>query len=218
MLNFVVHSIPGSPFGRSVLAMLEEKRSSYLLRPVAPHELRTDQYRTLHPFARVPVLDHDGFRLYETQAILRYLERVLPEPSLTPQDVQALARMDQAMAIHDWYLFQGVGDVIIYQRIVVPRFLGLPTDEAACAAALPAAHRAFSVLAGLLGEREFFGGNSLSLADLLIGPAMSWFAETPEWIDLTTSHANLVRWTARMDARPSFQTTHIDRLLERHAA
>jgi glutathione S-transferase len=32
----------------------------------------------------VPVLEHDGFLLYETQAILRYLDRVLPKPALTP--------------------------------------------------------------------------------------------------------------------------------------
>ncbi len=34
-----------------------------------------------HPFGRVPVLEHDGFMLYETQAILRYLDRVLPQPA-----------------------------------------------------------------------------------------------------------------------------------------
>ena len=89
MSEFIVHSIPGSPFGRSVLATLEEKRAPYRLAPLAPGSLKTPEYLALHPFGRVPVLEHDGFRLYETQAILRYLDRVLPQPALTPSDVQA---------------------------------------------------------------------------------------------------------------------------------
>jgi len=114
MSEFTVHSIPGSPFGRSVLAMLEEKRAPYRLSPLAPGSLKTPEYLALHPFGRVPVLEHNGFRLYETQAILRYLDRVLPEPSLTPPDVKRAARMDQAMNVNDWYLFHDVGNVIIF--------------------------------------------------------------------------------------------------------
>jgi len=53
----------------------------------------------------VPVLEHDGFVLYETAAILRYLDRVLPDPRLTPADARRAARMDQLMSINDWYLF-----------------------------------------------------------------------------------------------------------------
>jgi glutathione S-transferase len=54
-----------------------------------------------HPFGRVPVLEYDGFMLYETQAILRFLDRILPSPTLTPADPKAAARMDQAMIIND---------------------------------------------------------------------------------------------------------------------
>jgi hypothetical protein len=57
--------------------------------------------------------------LYETQAIVRYLDRVASGPALTPTDAKAIARMDQVMNVCDWYLFQGVGSVIAFQRIVV---------------------------------------------------------------------------------------------------
>ena len=53
------------------------------------------------------MLEHNGFLLYETQAILRYLDRVLPTPALTPADPRRAARMDQVMNVTDWYLFQG---------------------------------------------------------------------------------------------------------------
>jgi len=109
MSEFVVHAIPGSPFARSVMAALEEKGASWRLSPVAPGTMRSAEHLSRHPFGRVPVLEHDGFSLYETQAILRYLDRVLPTPALSPPDNKRLARMDQVMNINDWYLFHGVG-------------------------------------------------------------------------------------------------------------
>jgi glutathione S-transferase len=68
MSQFIVHSVPGSPFGRAVLAMLEEKGASYRLSPVAPGTFRSPEHMGRHPFGRVPVLEHNGFSLYETQA------------------------------------------------------------------------------------------------------------------------------------------------------
>src|SRR4029077_21275410 len=128
MSEFTVHSIPGSPFGRAVLMTLEEKGVSYRLAPVAPGTLRSPEHLARHPFGRVPVLEHNGFMLYETQAILRYLDRVLPHPALTPTDPGRAARMDEVMNVNDWYLFHGVGNVIIFLRVIGPRVLGVAPD------------------------------------------------------------------------------------------
>ena len=99
MSQFIVHSIPGSPFGRSVMATLEEKHASWRLAPVVPGTMRSPVHLARHPFGRVPVLEHDGFSLYETQAILRYLDRIVPAPALSPSDAKRLARMDQVMMV-----------------------------------------------------------------------------------------------------------------------
>ena len=53
-----------------------------------------------HPFGRIPVMDHGDFRLYEMQAILRYLARIIPEPSLTLRDPRAEARMNSDLRHH----------------------------------------------------------------------------------------------------------------------
>src|SRR5260370_22676162 len=71
MSEFTVYSMPASPFGRAVLATLEEKAATYRLLPVAPGTFRSPEHLARHPFGRVPVLEHDGFSLYESQAILR---------------------------------------------------------------------------------------------------------------------------------------------------
>jgi glutathione S-transferase len=214
MSEFTVHSIPGSPFGRAVMALLEEKAASWRLSPVPPGGIKSPEHLARHPFGRVPVLEHNDFRLYETQAILRYLDRVLPTPALTSADPRRAARMDQVMNINDWYLFQGVGNVIVFHRVVGPRIMGLTPDEAAISAAMPKARTVFSELARLLGEQDFFAGEAISLADLLVAPGISFFTETPEWAELGEPHANLVAWLARIEARPSMKATTWQRVAE----
>lgn len=207
MSELVVYSVPGSPFGRAVLITLEEKAARYRLVPVAPSALRTPEHLSRHPFGRVPVLEHGNLRVRETQAILRYLDRVLPQPALTPADPCVAARMDELMNVNDWYVFQGVGNVIAFQRIVAPRLMGRAADEAAIDAALPRARHVFDALAALLGSESYFAGEAFTLADVLLAPQLDFLGQTPEWQTLTAQHANLRRWLDRMRERPSLAAT-----------
>jgi len=218
MSEFIVHSIPGSPFGRAVLATLEEKRAPYRINPVAPGTFRQEPHISRHPFGRVPVLEHDGFMLYETQAILRYLDRVLPTPALTPADPKVAARMDQAMNISDWYLFTGCNSVIGFQRVVMPRIRGAAPDEAVIEAAMPNAHKVFAELSRFLGGQPYFAGDAVTLADLMLASHLDFFDGIPEWAPLTEGRENLVDYLRRMNGRPSFQATTWDRVAERAKA
>jgi glutathione S-transferase len=214
MSDFIVYSIPGSPYGRAVLATLEEKGARYSLHPVAPGTFRSEPHISRHPFGRVPVLDHGDYRLYETQAILRYLDRVRPTPPLTPADAALAGRMDQVLAINDWYFFKGVSDVIGFQRVVRPRVLGLTPDEAACAEAMPRAHQVFDEFGRLLGDQAYFAGDTVSLADLMLASHLDFLDGLPEWGPLTANHPNLIAWLARMNARPALQNTTWERVAE----
>jgi glutathione S-transferase len=199
MKDFAVYTIPGSPFGRAVLATLEEKGARYRLNAMTPQQMRSPEHLALHPFGRMPILEHGDFRLYETQAILRYLDRVVPGPSHTPADAESAARMDQLMNVNDWYLFPGAASVIGFQRIVGPKLLGLATDEAAVAAAMPKTQVAVDVIA-----RE--------LADLMLAPQFVFLAMTPEWASLAKAHAHLDRWLERMNAHRGMQATTWERV------
>lgn len=212
MSSFTVHSIPGSPFGRAVLAALMEKNTAFRFVAVPPRAIKGEPHLSMHPFGRVPVLEHDGFRLYETQAILRYVDRVVPAPALTPADSKSAARMDQLLCIADWYLHQGVNSIIGFQRIVRPRILGLPPDEAAIAEAVPRAHVVFAELSRLLGGNSYLAGAQFSLADILVASQMDFLAQTPEWTALTTGRTNLPAWLARVSGRKSFEATTWERV------
>jgi len=207
MRDFVVHSIPGSPYGRAVMVALEEKGIAYRLAALTAGAHRQAGHLSRHPFGKVPVLEHGEFSLYETQAILRYIDRILQEPALTPEGAKEAARMDQVMNITDCYFFRGVGNVIAFERVVGPALMGKTPDEAAIAEAMPAGKLVFGELAKLLGEKPYFGGAKVSLADVMLAPHMDFFTGIPEWKELAGPHANVQMWMARMNDRASMQAT-----------
>ena len=60
-----------------------------------------DSYLALNPFGRVPTLVHDGFMLYETTAITRYIDEAFAGVPLQPADARDRARMNQVSDSHD---------------------------------------------------------------------------------------------------------------------
>src|SRR3984885_7837051 len=135
---------------------------------------RPQPHLSRNPFGRMPAIEHGDFALYKTQAIVPKLDRVWPQPALTPREPRAAARMDQAMNVNDWYLFQGCGNVIGFQRVVGPKVMGLTPDEAAIAAAMPPARRVFDELSRLLGNSEYFAGDQISLAEMMLVPQIDF--------------------------------------------
>jgi glutathione S-transferase len=208
-----VYSIPGSPFGRAVLATCIETNAPYRLAALGPSQSKSPEHLARHPFGRVPAIDDDGFGLYETQAILRYVDAVYGGGKLTPADPKAAARMNQVMGVIDWYFFaDGGAKTMVFLRAVAPRF-GMPVDEAAVAASIPKAEHAAKVLAGFLAASPYMAGDALSLADIHAGVQLEMFAGTPEGAEILKG-SPILAWLARLNARPSFASTTWDRLLE----
>jgi glutathione S-transferase len=203
MSEFVVWGVPGSPFTRSVQIGFEEKGVPYRLQVIAPQEAKSESYLKLHPFGRMPVLQHGDFVLYETQAILRYLDALFPAPALTPVDPRAAARMNQIIGINDWYFFPKAAAPIVFERIVGPVLLGKPTDEALVAASVPMARICVTELERLLGA---LAGDSFSIADIMLAAQVDFLVETPEGRDLLRG-TRLEAWLARMNQRPSLHAT-----------
>jgi glutathione S-transferase len=210
MAEFVVYGVPGSPYLRSALLGLEEKRADYRLAAMAMGESKTPPHLARQPFGRIPVLEHGDFRLYETQAILRYLDAVLPGPSLRPAEPKALARMDQIIGVVDWYLMP-VTLAVSAERLVSQLLWGRGPNEETIAQALPAAGICIRELDRLKGRSTWLTGENLSLADLMLAPHLDYFAQTPEGRDLMED-TGLVDWLERMRDRDSFRATAAEKL------
>lgn len=214
MTEFIVHGIPGSPYVRSPLLALEEKGLSYRLAAFGFGGQRSPEHTARHPFQRMPAIEHGDFQLFETQAILRYIDRVAPDPALQPTDIRRLARMDQLLNITDSYLAVRISGALAFPRMVAPRF-GMPVDEAKIAAAMPDAAQAVAAVAGLLGDNIYLTGETLTLADLHMIQQMSFLPHFAEGRTLLAPHAKLAAWIARMEQRPSMAATSWEKLMEK---
>ena len=217
MSNIAVYGIPGSPFLRTVETVLKEKGIDYRLHVTGPGEHKSPDYiEHHHPFGRVPAFEHDGFKLYETQAIIRYLDRIYPEPPLTPSDPQACARMDQIIGVIECYFFPKAAAPIAFNKVVGPRLFGLPANDAQVAEAMPMAQTCFAELDGLLGTKPYLTGDSVSLADIMLAALLDLLSECAEGKQLIGG-THLEAWLQRMLAQPSFVATDPPQVLREAA-
>jgi len=200
---------PGySTYARTVRMTLEEKGVDYDLVEVDILQGAAQQPEHLarHPFAKVPAFEHDGFALYETDAIVRYIAEVFPGTDLVPADARSRARMNQALSIIGGYAYPCMIGEIFIQRAVMP-MLGNPSDEAAITAALPKAETCLKALEELIDGNRYLAGDRLSLADLLLAPVYDYVSQTPEGAKLLQGTPNLRRWWDEMRSRPSVEKT-----------
>ena len=206
MARPIVYGPAGSTYVWSARLALAEKGVAHELveMPFGAH--REAPHLERHPFAKVPAFEHDGFRLYETQAILRYIDEGFPVAPLQPTDLHQFARMNQIIGIVDAYAWPSIAAGILFNRMLAPR-LGLPVDEAAVAAALPRARLCVSEIARLMGDQQFLAGERISLADLMVIPLLYYFSRLPEGEAPLAEHSALRAWIGRMEGRQSFQVT-----------
>lgn len=200
---------PGfSAYVRTVRLTCEEKGAAYELHDVdllgGVH--REPEHLARHPFGKVPGFEHDGFSLYETTAICRYLDLVLPGISLTPAEPKAIARMQQVIGVVDSYAYPSFVGGVVVERILAP-LRGATPDEAKIAAALPQVERCLDAFATIMGENRFMAGPEISLADLHLAPIMGHLAKTPEGPPRLAARPALAGWWERMSARESMRRT-----------
>lgn len=192
----------GSPCVRAARLALEEKGVAYEFVAIDPMGLKGPENLARHPFGRMPSFEQDGFTLYETQAIMRYVDQGFAGPALQPAEPRRAARMNQIMGIIDWYVIPNVSAAITFERLVAPRLLGRPTDEARVAAAVPHAQHCLRAIEELM-DGPYLTGASISLADLHAVPHLEYLTYTPEGRAALEPRERLRGWIARMRTRES---------------
>ena len=206
-MALILHGYRYSVYQRIARLALAEKGAAY--QQVEVNTFAPDvpaAYLALHPFGRVPALVHDGFALYETAAITRYIDRVFPSPALQPAEPKALARMDQIIGVVDAYGYWPLVRQVFSQRVFRPR-LGQPTDEGEVAKGLGVAGKVLAALENLTADAAYLIGPTLSLADLHLGAMLAYFVQAREGEALLQEHARLAAWWRHLRQRPSFGAT-----------
>lgn len=204
----VLYGASYSVYVRAVRLTLAEKGVPYTLVPVdvfAP-EGPPAEYLVRQPFGRIPAFEHGSFRLYETAAIMRYVDEAFSGPALQPEGAEARARANQVMSILDSYAYPSLVRSIFVERVSAPK-RGRAPDEAKIRASIPLATTCLAALANIRGEGPFLAGPVLTLADLHAAPMFAYFNATPEAKDLLHLHPGLREWWKRVAERPSVAAT-----------
>jgi glutathione S-transferase len=206
-MALILHGYRYSVYVRIVRLVLAEKGLASAQVEVNPFAADVPaDYLALHPFGRVPTLVHDGFALYETGAITRYVDRAFPGPALQPADPKRLARMDQIMGVVDAYAYWPLVRQVFVHDVVRPH-MGTAGDAAELEKGLEAAAKVLDALEALAAADPWLTGPDISLADLHLGAMVAYFAQSPRGAELLAARPRLAAWWRRLGERPSFVAT-----------
>jgi glutathione S-transferase len=197
----------GSPFSWRVQLVLEEKGLPYepVLLSFAKGEVKSPEHLARSPHGKVPALEEDGVALYESSAIVEYLEDKYPKPPLLPSDVvrRAQVRIEELECV-DYFAHA-------FQAVARQAFFTPPEkrDAAALEAARADVRRELERLESRATAREgtFIIGGGPSRADLTWLPFVEIAARAG--VDLDPARSPwLVEWRGRMRARPSYDRSY----------
>ena len=205
----------GSPFAWRVMLMLEVKGLAYESKRLefSKGENKAPAYLRLNPRGKVPTLKDGEFVLYESLAIMSYLDRKYPEPPLFGKTPEETGLIWRALAECESYLVPA-GD-----KVVRPIFFGKGLDnvEEIQKAAQTLRHE-LKMIEERLGNSQWLVSATISAADIGVFPlvqlllrAASKEAARPLNLGLlpfAQAFPNMARWVQRIEALPNYQRTY----------
>ncbi|GHG69353.1 glutathione binding-like protein [Comamonas sp. JC664] len=201
-----VYGHPMSTATRMVLTTLAEKgqEAELVVIDLAKGEHKQPAHVERQPFGVIPAFeDDDGFRVYESRAIIRYLDRKLPGAALTPSDARAFAAMEQFISVEHSY-FTPAAMKVIWERLFKPFFGGGAADDARIDEGMKGVERVLGIVDPVLSKQPYLAGESFSLAEVCWMPFMEFFVAAGGGT-LLGQHKGVASWWERVSARPSWK-------------
>jgi len=202
MPDITLFGFPHSSFVHIVQLVLAHKEVPYTFHDLEP-DMGSTKHLALRPFDRVPILQHGDFVLYETSAIVAYLEDAFPKLALTPEDIRDRARMNQWISSINSYYYPYMIYHVTHERLVFPE-LGIASDEKVVAHALPKVELGLQMVERQLGHgKDYLLSSQLTLADFYLLPSTFAFSLTEEGKTMYPKYPRFSRWREMMEALPT---------------
>ena len=195
-----LHYHPLSTYSRRIrIALIEKGLTADLVElDMAAGAHRAPAYLALNPYGRVPTYEEDGFVLYESTAILEYLEATHPMPPLVPADARGRALVAMHMKLCDIQLARQTGTIIFPKRFLPKE----RWDQAAMAQAKKEIEKHLGILETQLGGKQYLVADRFGLVEICYAPFVEFFP----LMEITPPPA-VAGWVARMLERPSARET-----------
>ncbi|KAF5350518.1 hypothetical protein D9756_008530 [Leucocoprinus leucothites] len=183
-----------STAAKIVAMVLREKQIPYEYIPIdlGTRENRASEYLALQPFGQVPTIDDDGFILYESRAIARYLVENYPGQGteLIPSDPKKRALFDQAASVEAFCFDHYVNPIIL--EGLLPKIRGQPYNEERIKQLADDLSKRLDVYDQILSKQKYIAGDELTLADLYHLPGGSLLPLVG--INVIQEKPNVARW------------------------
>jgi glutathione S-transferase len=199
-MAITLYELEPSPHARKVRLLAAELGIPLHKVAVDPRigETRTPDFLAMNPNGRIPTLEEDGFVLWESPAILKYLAAKRPERGLAGTDAKTQALVDQWIC---WWVGgpEAAIDWLAWELIIKPNFLNQPgNDPGIIAEARARLDRFLPVLDQQLATRDYIAG-PLTVVDFLVGPRLD---TAPAILKIDISgYKNIAAWLERLRAR-----------------
>lgn len=155
-------------------------------------------YLARNPNGLVPVISDDGFDLWESNTIVRYLSAKYGAGTLSPEDPAERALAEKWMDYQLGTIFPAFRDALIGLARTAPE----DRDPASIAASSEKTAATLTVLEAHLRDNFYVAGSSLTMGDIALGPTIY------RWLNLEVERPpepNLEAWHARLTERPAYQ-------------
>lgn len=204
-MTLKIHAFPLSPRGFKTIVFANHIGVAYdfVLVDLTKGAQRSPEFTALNLNQRMPVLEEDGFCLWESNAIIQYLATMKPELGLLPKDERARADVSRWMFWESAHWDQACA-ILVFERFVKGAFGLGAADPAEVEKGLAQFHRAAKVLDRHLKGRNFLCGDHITVADFSVGAAliMADKAQFP-----LEPYGEIRRWYAQLTALPAWQKT-----------
>ncbi|RYO68428.1 hypothetical protein AA0116_g16 [Alternaria tenuissima] len=160
---------------QSVLFALEKLSLSYEMHSI---DMQNNEHRASdfiashHPFGKIPAIQDDDFKLFESRAIARYLVSKCPGPLSLPIDSASLGRFEEAASVECSY-FEPAVSSLAWEMIFKKSVTGQEADLSVVAGLEKEVRQSLDYYEKVLGKQEWLGGSVFSLIEVSNAP---WFS------------------------------------------
>ena len=192
----------GSPLStctRKVLMTLGETSTNYELMVIdfATGAHKKEPHVSRQPFGRIPAIDDDGFEMYESRAIARYIAEKA-KSALIPADIRARAKMEQWISI-ETSEFSAHAMKFVYEHVFKRK-----QEQSVLDHAQTALKTTLGVMSGQLAKTPFISGDAFTIADIGYMPYLEYVMASPAK-ELVAPYERVVAWWEKIRARPTWQ-------------
>ena len=198
-----LHHYPFSPNAIKVLTVLHHLQLEFeeVIVDLTKGESKSEAFLSLNPNGMIPTLEDGELKLWESQAIMRYLVSKSGAQGLYPTELVARIEVERWLEWNSCH-FQPAAGTILFERIAPNFFEGYVTDQAALDSALIRFEKHAKTLNDHLAHQKFVTGDEVTLADIALATGI--VHKDMAQLDVSP-YENIIDWYGRVSSLPSWQ-------------